>query len=439
MRSLHFITPLALALLLAAMTGTGDLAAQQRGAQESPDAGSTVPAVPAKTAQLTPAQRKFDAAVRAVEQALRGAPHASVKVESTWQTQGLNPEAKGTNHVSVTVANPGKLRLEASPGDNPQSKLTIVSDGKTLSRLLSPQNIYSQTLTRNPYEDLQADALTHQTLEGSGAEFLIRSDLHGTLMSQIVRVEDQGLREEKGRQLQGFHFVLASGREVEVQMLGGRHPVPVAMKTTLIIPVDDNKKFQMSIHSKLTWDFQSQPDPATFTPQVPKGARRVADLLHALTVGDNSALVGQPAPRIQLTGLDGSQIELPGPPGDDVIVLYFFATWAAPSVSDMPNIQRLRDEYTKRGVRFVPVDVGESVETLKAFMEKAGIRSTVHRDPKGEAIAALRTTSLPTVVIIAPDRTIQAFHAGAQPETKQHLRDDLDALLKGQRLARRPQ
>lgn len=433
MRCWLFHSSLFLVFLWAVAAGSGNLRAQER-----PDAGSTVPTLPAKSSKLTPAQVKFDAAVRAIEQVLRGAPHATVKVESSWQTQGLTPEAKGTNHVSVTVANPGQLRLEASPGDNPQSKLTIICDGKTLTRQLSPQNIYSQTLTRNPYNDLQTDALTHQTLEGSGAEFLIRPDLHGTLISQTVRVDDLGLREEDGRRLQVFQIVLANGREVEVQLLEGRQPVPVVMKTTLVIPVDEKKNFQMSIHSRLTWDFQSQPRPDTFTPQVPPGARRVADLLHALTAGDNSALVGQPAPPIQLTELDGSRFQLPGPPGEDVIVLYFFATWAAPSVADMPNIQRLRDEYSKRGVRFVPVDVGESVETVKAFITKTGIRSAVHLDPKGEAIAALRTTSLPTVVIIGPDRTIQAFHAGALPETKQRVREDLDALLNGRRVARRP-
>lgn len=433
MRSLRFSSIVCLTLASVVAPGADSLLAQER-----PAAPSTVPSDGGKAPPVNPAQRKFDATVRTVEKTLRGAPHVSVKVESEWHTEGLTPEAKGKNHVSVTVANPGKLHLEASPGDDPKSKLTIVWDGKTLSRLLSPQNLYSQTATTTPYDELLTDALTHQTLEGSGAEFLIRPNLHGTLMSQTVRVDDLGVRDENGRKLQAYHCVMANGREVELKLLEGPQPVPVAIKTTLVIPVDEKKKFKMTILSRLTWDLQTQPRAEAFALQVPPGARRVADLLQALTAGDNSSLIGQPAPRIQLTGLDGSQVELPGAAGDDVIVLYFFATWAAPSVADMPNIQRLRDDYTKRGVRFVPVDVGESVETLKAFIEKAGIRSAVFRDPKGEAIAALRTTSLPTVVIIDGNRKIQAFHAGAQPETKQRLREDLDALLKGQPIARRP-
>lgn len=406
-------------------------------AQERPAAPSTVPTGAPQAPSVTPAQRKFDAALRAVEQTLRAAPHVSVKVESNWHTEGLTPEAKGRNHVTVTLANPGKLRLEASPGDDPQAKLTVVWDGQTLLRLLSPQHLYSQTATRRPYDELLSDSLTHQTLEGSGAEFLIRPQLHSTLMAQTVRVEDLGVREEQGHRLQGYHCVLANGRDVEVQLLEGRQPVPVAVQTTLVIPVDDQKKFRMTIRSRLTWDLTTTPPPETFALQVPSGAKRVADLMQALTEGDSSSLVGQPAPPIHLVGLDNSELNLPGD-GKEVVVLYFFATWAAPSISDMPGIQRLRDEYTKRGVRFVPVDVGEPVEALQAFIDKAGIRSAVYRDPKGEAIAALRTTALPTVVIIGADHTIQAFHAGAQPETKQRVREDLDKLLSGQRVTRRP-
>lgn len=429
-------TLVALAQLLAFAPGALD--AQQRPPAAAPPAGSTVPRDAARAAPLSPAQQKFDASVRAAEKALRGAPGVSVKVESQWETKGLNPEANGTNHVAITVAQGGKLHLEAYSGDDPRSKLTIVWDGKTLSRLLAPQNLYSQTATRTPYNDLLADSLTHQTLEGSGAEFLLRPDLHGSLMSQTVRVEDRGVRKENGRDLQVYHCVMANGREVELQMLEGRQAAPVAITTTLVIPVDEKKKFQMTIRSRLTWDFATQPAAELFVAKPPAGARRVTDLMHALTGGDNGALVGQPAPKIQLTGMDGASLELPGPPGDDIIVLYFFATWAAPSVAEIPAIQKLRDEYTRRGVRFVPVDVGEPLETLKAFLEKTGVRSTVFRDPKGEAIAALRTTSLPTVVIIGPDRTIQACHAGAQPETRQRLREDLDALLSGRPIPRRP-
>lgn len=416
----------------------GGLALSSLADDRPPAAPSTVPAEGSKGPAISPAQRKFDTTLRAVEKTLRSAPNVMVKVESDWHTEGLMPQAKGKNHVSIALANPGKLRLEASPGDNPKSKLTIVWDGQTLSRMLEPQLLYSQTTTRAPYDELLSDGMTHQTLEGSGAEFLIRPNLHGTIISQVVRVDDLGVRQDGGRKLQGYHLVMANGREVELRVLEGSQPVPVELITKLEIPVDEQKKFRMAIHSRLTWDLATKPSAEAFELHVSPKAKRVADLLHALTAGDSTSLVGQPAPKLHLTGLDGSTLELPGEGGKEVIVLYFFATWAAPSISDIPNIQRLRDAYEKRGVRFVPVDVGEPAEKVKAFIEKTGIRSAVFQDPKGEAIAALRTTSLPTVVIIGSDRTIQAFHAGAQPETKQRVREDLDKLLSGQRLSQRP-
>lgn len=404
-----------------------DLAAQEKAAPQT---------VPMAAEPVSPALKKFDAMVQSIHKTLHAIPAYTVKVESTWATKGLTPEGKGTNLVTMTVQNPGKFRIEASPGDHPESKLTVLSDGRILSRLLAPQNVYAQAATRDPYHDLQTDSLTLHTLEGSGCEFLIRPDIHASVMSQTVRVEDLGVKETGTTRWHGFKLTLANGRDVELVMREGAYPVPMLLTTNLVIPIDEAKSFTMTIKSKLSWDLAAKPAADTFTLSLPTGAKRVNDLMDALVKGDVTQLLGKAAPAIQLKTLEGQSWELPTQPGEDIIVLYFWATWAAPSVEDIPNLQRIREVYSPKGVQFLPVDVGETPEKVRAFADKVGIRSQIYLDTNGKAIEALRTNALPAVVIIGKDRTVQAFHAGARPETKELVRKDLDTLLSGGKVVR---
>lgn len=53
---------------------------------------------------------------------------------------------------------------------------------------------------------------------------------------------------------------------------------------------------------------------------------------------------------------------------DRIVVLNFWATWCPPCVEEMPDLQRVHDEYTERGVTVVGLGI-DSPSALKRFRD----------------------------------------------------------------------
>jgi len=83
------------------------------------------------------------------------------------------------------------------------------------------------------------------------------------------------------------------------------------------------------------------------------------------------------------------------------------------------------------------VNVGDTARAVRVVTEKAGFKSKVLLDAGGEGMAAYRA-QVPTVVLIGKDGTVQAVHRGRRADTREQVKKDLDALLKGDTLAPKP-
>ncbi len=408
--------------------GLGFVAVPSPAQQEGPPAPPRPPSGP------TEAERKFDTLVRQAARVLAATQAYSVEAVCDWKTAGNGPERTGRNTLHIVAAGPTKVRLEASsPRNGADGELLVVADGKTLTRLLTGRKLFSQTPSSKPLDDLQHDALTRQALRGAGLDFLLKTDLIGHVMTQTVKVVDLGLVESAGQKLQAFRLGMADGREIEVRLTTGDRPVPVEMHTTVRVPLGENKTFELNLNARLKWNLDAKPDANTFVANPPEGSRKVNDLTDALLDSDVTALLGKPAPALTLAHLDGSKADLSAYQGK-ILVLYFWATWAAPSIQDMPGLNQFVQTYSEKGVNIVGVAVGEKSADVTRFAEKQGYQGKLLLDPKADALATLKTNALPTVLVIGKDGTLQAYYRGARPNLREQLRQDLDRLLKGERL-----
>jgi peroxiredoxin len=134
---------------------------------------------------------------------------------------------------------------------------------------------------------------------------------------------------------------------------------------------------------------------------------------------------------LTLTGLDDQPVTLADYKGKGIVVLYFWATWASPSTATMPELNAFVDEFSKLGIRFLAVNVGEQAADVKSFVAQAGYKGTVVRDPQAQAMAALKIPELPAVAIIAKDGTLHKTEIGTGPAIRDAVRKTLEALLKG--------
>jgi thiol-disulfide isomerase/thioredoxin len=161
----------------------------------------------------------------------------------------------------------------------------------------------------------------------------------------------------------------------------------------------------------------------------------VNDLLSALMNADATDLVGKAAPDLRLATLDGKEVRPADHKEKRVVVLYLWASWCAPSTADMPVLNQFVQNYEKKGASFLAINVEEKPEVVKPVVEKHGYKGTVALDTRGVSLEAYRLTAIPAVVLIGKDGTIQAIHTGAGAQMREKVQQDLDTLLKGDRLA----
>lgn len=383
------------------------------------------------TPEPTAAQKAFAESVRAAQKVLRGTPAYTVSAEGKWKLTGGKREQSGTQTVRMTVANPDKVRIEVGAADEKDPHLIVTADGKTITRLFAEAKLYSvAAYTGTPLDDLQTDGVTVPALRAVGVDFLARPNMLAVLTAQTLNVEDLGVQ-EGGSKLRGFRLTLVGGPSVVVRFTTGDRPVPAELSSTLELPVAETKTYTRTLHVKLTWDFTAQPAADTFTPTLPNGAKRVDDLYEAILAPELDEALGKPVPDVEFAGLDGKPIKLSDYTGKSVVVLYAWATWAAPDGKDLPGLNEFVKAYSAKGVTFVAVNAGDTAQAAKQFVATAKYTGVVALDPKGTGLAAVRVAAVPAVVVIGKDGTIQSYHRG-KPDTAEKVKADLDKLLRGE-------
>jgi peroxiredoxin len=134
------------------------------------------------------------------------------------------------------------------------------------------------------------------------------------------------------------------------------------------------------------------------------------------------ALIGQPAPRLKITTLDGRVVDLGKLYGKKAVYLKFWATWCAPCREQMPHLEAA---YRTAGsdLEVLAVDTGfaDSADKVRAYRQKLNLTVPMAVDD-GRLAKALNLRVTPQHVVIGRDGRI--LYVG-------HLADArLDAALK---------
>ncbi len=125
-----------------------------------------------------------------------------------------------------------------------------------------------------------------------------------------------------------------------------------------------------------------------------------------------SALVGTAAPAFTLADDRGTVVSLQQYRGR-IIVMNLWASWCPPCRAEMPDLQRLSQQYASAGLVVVGVNEGESPSRARAFAQSLGIRFPIWIDDQqryGRLYAAL---GMPTTVVIGRDGNVVKGFDGA--------------------------
>jgi len=149
--------------------------------------------------------------------------------------------------------------------------------------------------------------------------------------------------------------------------------------------------------------------------------------------GAQMAFIGQPAPAFAGQTLSGDEVSLEGLRGK-VVVLDFWATWCAPCVAVMPQVQNVASRFAGRNVVVIGInqDRAGSEDKVREFLAARNINFRQILDFEGELGSAYRVSAIPCSVIIDAKGIIQDIDLGGEQNLEQKLTDRIEAVLRGE-------
>ncbi len=132
--------------------------------------------------------------------------------------------------------------------------------------------------------------------------------------------------------------------------------------------------------------------------------------------------VGELAPDFTLVDLEGNQVSLSDFRGKTVFI-NFWATWCPPCRAEMPEIEAIYQEYTDKDVVVIGVDLWQSDDVVRQYIQEDGYSWTFVTDTTGVVTANYEVKAIPTSFFIDKEGIIQVVHVGMM--TKRVIEDEL--------------
>ncbi|MHB1007612.1 MAG: TlpA family protein disulfide reductase [Chloroflexota bacterium] len=125
--------------------------------------------------------------------------------------------------------------------------------------------------------------------------------------------------------------------------------------------------------------------------------------------------VGQPAPDLTLTSLDGQTLKLSELRGK-VVLLNFWATYCDPCKAEMPALEKIYKEVRDNGGVVIGVDQKEPSGTVKKFIAEYGLTFPVALDEKGAASDTYAVQYIPTTYVLDKQGVVRYMKVGQMDE-----------------------
>jgi peroxiredoxin len=111
--------------------------------------------------------------------------------------------------------------------------------------------------------------------------------------------------------------------------------------------------------------------------------------------------VGRKAPDFSAAGLDGKTQRLSTvTAASRATVVYFWATWCSPCISEFADLETLYRKLKDQGVTLLSINFKETASTAKTFTEDAGASFPVLLDTDGKIAAQFLVWPLPAIFVL---------------------------------------
>ena len=151
-------------------------------------------------------------------------------------------------------------------------------------------------------------------------------------------------------------------------------------------------------------------------------------LIHPPLVSDGNADL--PSGTV-LRDLSGKKVDLSGLHREGPLVIDFWALWCLPCLKQLPELQRIWDQYSDRGLSFVAVNEDSPSDQAKVrpYVKKQRYRFPVLLDEDKDLWYQFKVLTLPTTVLLNRDGEIVYSHTGYKPGDEAELIEQIELLL----------
>lgn len=298
-----------------------------------------------------------------------------------------------------------------------------------LTRIFLPEKIYSQTTTRDLRHDLRQCQFTADNLIGAHGDFLLRSDLVEHVRHQVVHLTDVSEDEDSPH----FHLELADGREIELWFSSrDGMMIPVKLESHQIVALGENQLVDVVSSGEFSWELSPGEIQWMSLPKLAE-LRRVTDLRNEMMRADSADRLTMEIPSERILDMSGAEVDTANELKDErkPTLLYFWATWAAPSLREIEGVQKFAMELEASGIRVHPVNVGESQETVREFQQAKEIAFPIWRDPEAKLCTQLGILHLPAAVIVDEGKVVTILENVGE-NNRDQIRETLTKLASDQ-------
>ena len=131
-----------------------------------------------------------------------------------------------------------------------------------------------------------------------------------------------------------------------------------------------------------------------------------------------------------ITDEEGEKRQLSDLKGRPLIV-NFWASWCAPCIAELPELEKLAASYTAEQPLVVLVNLDRGgIKSAQPLLETAGVRTPLSLyDPKASWAKQLQIRGLPFTLFIAADQRDYSFHLGPAQWSHQNVKNQLQQQL----------
>lgn len=150
------------------------------------------------------------------------------------------------------------------------------------------------------------------------------------------------------------------------------------------------------------------------------------------------SLIGKPAPKFSINTFEGKTVSNSGFAKHPATILNFIAGNCGYCKKQLPRLEKLRQQYASKGVRFVNVvqtmRKEYSKEEITEILNKTGSKLEIAQDKSNEIGRKFYASSYPTMVIVGKSGKVEAVTSGNAADLESRVKQQLDALIAGKKV-----